>query len=266
MKSSAIIAISVVHNLAQSLIKKTTCNWKSSILVICSYLELYSLHMLLNPAASAWFAIGADLDLSQEDGQEAKKFQNAMQDAMTALLEFAEAMPIYKIYPTPLYKKIKRAVLAVQTVGKQYMEQNRQNIEKRVREGGSMEGLSLIEQWMIEGKMSEEQCIMSAVSMFAAGLDTVSLYMSGSAYLKGTTIWCILVLNMYKHIYKFGLLFLVSFACIQFYDEGIICQSGQSFGNGIHRFYCLNINYNIIHICMCASVPHNRAENCVNAA
>ena len=38
-----------------------------------------------------------------------------------------------------------------------------------------MKGQSLIEQWMLEKKMSEDQMIMSALLMFAAGVDTVSL-------------------------------------------------------------------------------------------
>ena len=59
-------------------------------------------------------------------------------------------------------------------LGRKYLERNRASIDKRVREGGSPEGLSLIEQWMIEGKMSEEQCIASAMDMFGAGIDTVS--------------------------------------------------------------------------------------------
>ena len=75
-------------------------------------------------AASAWFPLGADLDLSKEGNKEATQFQEAMQDFTALLSKFSEALPIYKIYPTPLYKKIKQAVVTIRTVEKWFMEQN----------------------------------------------------------------------------------------------------------------------------------------------
>ena len=125
-------------------------------------------------AASAWFSFGADLDLTKE-GQESLHFQQAMQGFFGLLSRFSEAIPIYKIFPTPLYNNIKQAVLQVQGLGKKYMEQNRWRVEVRKKEGGSTEGLSLLEQWMLEGNLTEEEITILSVGMLAAGTDTVSI-------------------------------------------------------------------------------------------
>ena len=125
--------------------------------------------------ASAWFAIGVDLDISKETDQDAVEFQKAVRDLFNGIEYFTQvALPFYKIYPTRGYKKAKQAFSAMRQLGRKYLDRNREIIDKRVKEGRNMEGLSLIEQWMIEGKMSEEQCIASAMEMFGAGVDTVS--------------------------------------------------------------------------------------------
>lgn len=109
-----------------------------------------------------------------QKNKDAVKFQNGIQDFMIAIETFLEAMPIYRLFPTPFYRKAKRDYLMLRDLAMKYLELNRENIRKIVMEGGSIEGLSLIEQWMIEGKMSEEQCITSALDMFLAAVDTVS--------------------------------------------------------------------------------------------
>ena len=34
----------------------------------------------------------------------------------------------------------------------------------------------MLQQWLMEGKMTEKEALMAVTSMFAAGVDTVSLY------------------------------------------------------------------------------------------
>ena len=127
--------------------------------------------------ATAWFTLGIDLDLTKENSEEAKQFQQSIQMFMRSIDYMIEAIPFYKICPTKKYKEVKESVATVHLLGRKYVEQKRASIEKRLREGGSThDGLSLIEQWMIEGNMSEEQCIISAIDMFAAGVDTVSVH------------------------------------------------------------------------------------------
>lgn len=49
-----------------------------------------------------------------------------------------------------------------------------EKIQKCVEKGESVKGQSLIEQWMLEKRMSEDEMIISAVGMFGAGVDTVN--------------------------------------------------------------------------------------------
>ena len=124
--------------------------------------------------ATAWFALGIDLDLTKENSEETKQFQQSIRMFMRSIDYMIEAIPFYKICPTKKYKEVKESVATVHLLGRKYVEQKRASIEKRLREGGSThDGLSLIEQWMIEGNMSEEQCIISALDMITAGVDTV---------------------------------------------------------------------------------------------
>ena len=77
----------------------------------------------------------------------------------------------YKIYPTQQYIKAKEAILTMRSIGKKYVDQNRKDATRKTRQGGS---LCLLDQWIMDGKMSEEQCISSAIDMLATGVDTVS--------------------------------------------------------------------------------------------
>ena len=144
----------------------------------CTLIHTHITYLLcdVHYTASAWFALGIDLDLTKEDNEEAKRFQQSIQTFIRSVDYMVQAIPIYKIYPTKKYTEAKESLAAVRLLRRKYVERNRTAIEKRLREGGSThDGLSLIEQWMIEGNMSEEQCIISALDMFAAGVDTVSV-------------------------------------------------------------------------------------------
>ena len=158
---------------------KTICLDLHAKVYACTLIHTHN-HMIfyyvMRITASAWFALGIDLDLTKEDNEEAKRFQQSIQTFIRSVDYMVQAIPIYKIYPTKKYTEAKESLAAVRLLGRKYVERNRTAIEKRLREGGSThDGLSLIEQWMIEGNMSEEQCIISALDMFAAGVDTVSV-------------------------------------------------------------------------------------------
>lgn len=49
-----------------------------------------------------------------------------------------------------------------------------EKIQKCVEKGEKVKGQSLIEQWMLEKQMTEDEMIISAVGMFGAGVDTVN--------------------------------------------------------------------------------------------
>ena len=129
----------------------------------------------LPPAsASANFVFGADLDLGEKADPDAREFQEAIKSFIKSVADFQQALPIYRLIPTPLYFRSSNAFRTVYNVGKKYLDSNMEKIQRCVEKGEKVKGQSLIEQWMLE-KMSEDQMIMSAVSLFAGGVDSVSL-------------------------------------------------------------------------------------------
>ena len=125
--------------------------------------------------ASANFVFGADLDLGEKADQDAREFQEAIKSFIKSVADFQQALPIYRLIPTPLYYRSSNAFRTVYNIGKKYLDSNMEKIQRCVEKGEKVKGQSLIEQWMLEKKMSEDQIIMSAVSMFAGGVDSVSL-------------------------------------------------------------------------------------------
>ena len=49
-------------------------------------------------------------------------------------------------------------------------------VERMVKAGEEKPVQGLLEQWLREGKMEENEAVMTSTSMFTAGVDTVSLY------------------------------------------------------------------------------------------
>ena len=48
------------------------------------------------------------------------------------------------------------------------------NIWKELSKGEKELGQSLLEQWLIEGKMGKDEAVRNAVTMLVTGMDTVS--------------------------------------------------------------------------------------------
>lgn len=64
--------------------------------------------------------------------------------------------------------------------GLKHAEKVRQRIENK-EEGSEVQGL--LEQWLREGKMTEEQALMLSADMFFAGVDTVCCSFSISLHI-----------------------------------------------------------------------------------
>ena len=124
-------------------------------------------HCLPNTPASAYISLGADLDLGGKTDPDAREFQQAMLSFTSCVADFIRAIPIYRLVPTPLYYRATKAVQTVQNIGKKYLDSNMEKIQRCVEKGELVKGQSLIEQWMLEKKMSEDEIISSTVGMFA---------------------------------------------------------------------------------------------------
>ena len=54
-----------------------------------------------------------------------------------------------------------------------YAKKEADKVFSRLQSGEESETPGLLEQWLREGKLSEQEAIAESVSMFAAGVDTV---------------------------------------------------------------------------------------------
>ena len=126
---------------------------------------LYTLIQLLYLIVAAYFAMGAELDIGSNANPEEKRFQDAMRELLSLIDDFIIALPFYKIYPTKLYKQLNKATDDLYSIGKKYIE-----IYK-----DSNTGMSCLEQWLAEGKMTTDEIIMSSIFIMGAGVDNVSI-------------------------------------------------------------------------------------------
>ena len=78
--------------------------------------------------------------------------------------------------PTKLRKDFNRCTDKMNAIGRKYadlcMEKINDNVQKA--EGKKRIGQSLMEQWLIEGRMPIETAIQSSTILLATGMDTVS--------------------------------------------------------------------------------------------
>lgn len=82
---------------------------------------------------------------------------------------------MYKIIATSSYKQFNRGLDKIYEIGRKYAGKYISDIKARAAlKEERVHGTSLIEQWLIEGNMSQDEAIGNAISMIAAGLDTVS--------------------------------------------------------------------------------------------
>ena len=68
-------------------------------------------------------------------------------------------------------------ILLVIQVTKEYGLKHAERVRRKIESGEEGEEVQgLLEQWLREGKMTEEEALMNASDMFVAGVDTVCIY------------------------------------------------------------------------------------------
>ena len=68
-------------------------------------------------------------------------------------------------------------ILLVIQVTKEYGLKHAERVRRKIESGEEGEEVQgLLEQWLREGKMTEEEALMTAADMFFAGVDTVCTY------------------------------------------------------------------------------------------
>ncbi|XP_019856590.1 PREDICTED: probable cytochrome P450 12c1, mitochondrial [Amphimedon queenslandica] len=133
--------------------------------------------------AGAHFTFGVNLDSQCDEDGHAKELQNATGAVIDSLYELQTAFPLYKIVATSSYKQFNRGLDKVYEIGRKYADKYISDIKTRAAlKKERVHGTSLIEQWLIEGNMSQDEAIGNAISMLAAGLDTTAATVSFILY------------------------------------------------------------------------------------
>ena len=85
--------------------------------------------------------------------------------------------PLFKVYPTKKYRRYVQALQRVRAVGTKLLKKRFDDFSKDIREGkvDATSAVGLLEQWLMEGKLSENEIVMQAADMLAAGTDTTSI-------------------------------------------------------------------------------------------
>ena len=117
---------------------------------------------------SAKFVYNKDLSVVDSGDQDALAFIQAVQTIIGSIVKVSYEPPVYKIFPTKLYRDMTSAIKTMYSFGNKYAE------ELQSKRPKAEDAKGLLEQWLTEGKVSKEHAVILSIDMFGAGVDTVS--------------------------------------------------------------------------------------------
>ena len=128
---------------------------------------------------SARFAYGLDMKMVDGIDEDGKIFVDTVRDLLESVTDVATMPPMFKIYPTKGYRlflDVNSRMLVVAT-------KHAKTVKQRIASGADgSETVGMLEEWLRDGVLTEEEAILQAVGMFAAGVDTVSIYVYYNNY------------------------------------------------------------------------------------
>ena len=144
------------------------------VLKVKNWLYLYQIYLYI--IVGAYFTVGADIDAMTDHNLNAIELKECAEEGIKILDSIIKFVPLYKLMPTKLLKDFNRCTDKMNEIGHKYaalyMEKINDSVQKA--EGKKRIGQSLMEQWLIEGRMSIETAIQSSTVLLATGMDTVS--------------------------------------------------------------------------------------------
>ena len=120
---------------------------------------------------SAMFVFNKDIKAVDPSSghQDVLAFIKAVKIFVGSIVKIGYEIPLYKIFPTKLYRNMTGAIKEMYSYGLKYAE------ELQAKGPRTDDAMGLLEEWLTQGKMSQDRAILMSIDMFAAGVDTVSL-------------------------------------------------------------------------------------------
>ena len=119
---------------------------------------------------SAKFVYNKDIGVidSRSGDKDTFAFVRAVQILIGSIIKVGFSLPLYKIFPTKLYRDLTGAIKELNSYGNKIAEE-------LLAESPSSDGaVGLLEQWLAGGKLSKDRAVALSIEMFLAGVDTVS--------------------------------------------------------------------------------------------
>ena len=107
---------------------------------------------------------------------DANKLKEHSEALMKSLNKLTMSLPMHKLVSTKAYRDFNKSLDKIIEIGCKYADLYMEKIKAGVQKakGEKMSGQSIMEQWLIEGKMSSKQAIQTSARLLSAGMDTVS--------------------------------------------------------------------------------------------
>ena len=118
----------------------------------------------------SFVVFGKQIDVFSGKDAKGSNFVKASQNFNEAHTVISTALPLYKIFPTKRYKFYINSVKNMRRLGRDLLKHHYNDSGTL----GETSTVSLLEQWLLEGKMTEEEAISQACDQIAAGVDTTS--------------------------------------------------------------------------------------------
>ena len=117
-----------------------------------------------------------DIDVHSGKDPTSREFVEAAIAFNESILLINGSTPLYKIYPTKPYRRYVRALQKMHAVGTKVLKKHFEDVNPDIKKGKLDEAsaIGLLDQWLMERKLSEDEAVMQAVDMLTAGTDTTS--------------------------------------------------------------------------------------------
>lgn len=116
---------------------------------------------------------GVDIDCINDKDNLSVELQNACEGFFECIPILQTALPIYKVIPTPAYKEFNKHRNKLIEIGRFYSSKYLTDIKTRAAKSPE-KGISLLQQWLTESNMSQDEAVSHSINFLPAGLDTVS--------------------------------------------------------------------------------------------